>query len=85
MSLRARLRDFWYDQWDIERPEEVWVAPVAHEPIEMPTVLHQPKGKVVKTQAKQYSIDQPRHGGRMVKTMPKNLRHLKELSEKTDD
>lgn len=38
-----------------------------------------------KTKHKQFSMDMTRLGGRVVKTMPRNLRHMKELSEKTDD
>jgi hypothetical protein len=44
-----------------------------------------PRGGVRKVKHKQWSIDQPRNGGRIVKTMPRNLRHMKELSEKTDE
>lgn len=45
----------------------------------------QVQGGVIKTQQKQFNMDEKRHGGRVVKAMPKQLRHMKELSEKTDD
>ena len=43
------------------------------------------RGGMHKTKHKQFSMDTTRLGGRVVKTMPRNLRHMKELSEKTDD
>lgn len=46
---------------------------------------HPPKTGIVKAKAKQFILDEPRHGGRIVKTMPANLRHMKELADKTDD
>jgi hypothetical protein len=47
----------------------------------MPSI---PQGGVRKVKHKQWSLDQGT-GGRIVKTMPRNLRHMKEISEKTDE
>lgn len=46
---------------------------------------HPPKTGIVKAKPKQFIMDEPRKGGRIVKTMPANLRHMKELADKTDD
>lgn len=43
------------------------------------------QGGVRKAVPKQFNMDEKRTGGRVVKAMPKQLRHMKELSEKTDD
>lgn len=43
------------------------------------------RGGVRKTKHKQFSMDESHTGGRVVKTMPRSLRHMKELAEKTDD
>lgn len=42
-------------------------------------------GGIHKTKSQQFSMDTTRTGGHMVKTMPKGLRQMKELSEKIDD
>lgn len=44
-----------------------------------------PRGGMHKTKHKQFTMDTDFHGGRIVKTMPRNLRQMKELSEKIDD
>lgn len=40
---------------------------------------------IVSTKPKQFIPDEHRTGGRIVKTMPAQLRHMKEIADKTDD
>lgn len=75
-----KLRLFKRKQADDEQIEaEIAVAEVVPEP----PIQHQTG--IVKAKPKQFILDEPRHGGRIVKTMPANLRHMKELADKTDD
>ncbi len=63
--------------------EQAETKPVVAEVV--PEPLQQQFGGVVKVKPKQFVLDEQRKGGRVVKTMPPQLRHMKELSEKTDD
>lgn len=64
--------------------DEIAEAIVIHA-VDEPITNTAQQGRVVKAQTKQFNMDETRHGGRVVKAMPKQLRHMKELSEKTDD
>ena len=48
--------------------------------------LTQSKGRVVKgTRSAEFHPDMQRHGGRVVKTMPRSLQKIKQAQEKVED
>lgn len=83
MSLLAKLKYWWGDT--PVPPEQDLPDNVITEVIEASDEPLQPSGGVRKLKHKLYTPDEHRHGGRVVKLMPKPLRHIKELQEHTDD
>lgn len=94
MSLKTKLKDWWRDQWTPigEEPVEPEIEHIGFNDVPIVEQIHEdtgitvnPKGRIRKTSVKKYEPEEHRHGGRVVRVMPRDLRHMKELSEKTDD
>lgn len=78
MSLLQKLKDWYYDTPPtIDDELEEAEATSATEP-----VVH---GGIVKTERPVFTPVTQRHGGRMVKTMPRQLRAIKEAQERVED
>lgn len=85
MKLLQRLK--WWGKPETHQALEDVLHDASHTVVveaEPELVIRRPGG-VRKTKHKQYVLDDHPHGGRVVKTMPRQLRHMKELAEKTDD
>lgn len=65
---------------------EIEVIPVNAEITAVNTTeTPEPRGGIRKTRPVEFSPDVTRRGGRIVRTMPRTLRQMKDVSEKTDD
>lgn len=77
MSLLQSLKDWYWGPQTID--DEIEQAEIVPEPTH---VVH---GGVVKTERPLYTPMTARHGGRIVKTMPRQLRAIKEAQERASD
>jgi hypothetical protein len=76
MNLLQKLKS-------IFKHDTVETEPVAAPPSEPPALAIEPKGHVVTTTKKvEYDPTAHRHGGRIVKAMPRELKKIKEAQEK---
>ena len=70
--------------WRRKADDEIIEQEIAQAEV-IPEPPRQSHGGVRKQKHKQFSMDEPKGGGRVVKVMPRKLRQMKDLAEKTDE
>lgn len=81
MNLLARIKHVFTREKVVEPDEVVAPEPIGH----TNPLSYQTLGKIIETKHAEYKPDTTRHGGRIVKRMPKQLRKMKQAQEQVDD